>query len=119
MPAPAAVLAVWTLVVWAGRIRNAVTADEGIGPVLLAVTFVALAVAVLVTRGARPAVLALAAWTTGVWAVRAVDIALLSDHEAAFVVVHVVLAVVSVALSAWAARGRLTRSGRAPRPVAG
>ena len=119
MRAPAVFLAVWTLLVWAGRIRNAVGADEGLGPVVLAVTFVVLAVVVLASRCARPAVLALAGWTTAVWAVRAVDIAVLSDHEAAFVVVHLVLAVVSIALAAWAARAELTRSARAPQPAGG
>jgi hypothetical protein len=119
VPAPVVVLAVWTLLVWGGRIRNAVSADEGVGPVLLAVTFVVLAVLVLVTR-TRPrlAGLPLAAWTIGVWVVRAIDIAVLSDHEAAFVVVHLVLAAVSVALAAWTIRS-LTRSGRAPQPTAG
>jgi hypothetical protein len=103
-------LAVWTLVVWAGRIRNALDADDGAGAVVLAATFVALAVAVLATRGRRPVVLALAGWTVAVWAVRIVDIALLSDHDAGFVVVHAVLAAVSVAVAAWATRGRTVRA---------
>lgn len=97
-------LALWTLFVWVGRIRNALPADEGAGPVLLAATFVALAVVVLATRGARPWVLALAGWTVAVWAVRAVDIAVLSDHDAGFVAVHLVLASVSIALAWWALR---------------
>lgn len=97
-------LAVWTLVVWGGRIRNAVSGDEGAGALVLATTFVALAVAVLATRGHRLAVLALAGWTVAVWAVRIVDIAVLSDHEAAFVVVHAALAAASIALALWAAR---------------
>ena len=44
----------------------------------------------------------LAGWTTVVWVVRAADIALGGDHEAAFIAVHVVLAVVSTGLAAWA-----------------
>ena len=44
-----------------------------------------------------------AAWTIGVWAVRAVQIAT-ADHEAAFVAVHTALAVVSTGLAVWAAR---------------
>jgi hypothetical protein len=119
VPAPVVVLAVWTLLVWAGRIRNAVASDEGIGPVLLAGTFVVLAVLALATRGrSRTAGLALAVWTIAVWVVRGIDIALFSDHETAFVVVHLVLATVSVALAVWTARS-LTRSARAPQPVAG
>ena len=117
MPAPVLALAVWTLLVWAGRIRNAVADDAGTGPIVLAASFVALAVLVLVTR-MRGAVLALALWTVTVWTVRAVDIALLSDHDTAFVVVHLVLASLSVALAVWAAR-TVTRSGRAPQPAAG
>jgi hypothetical protein len=92
VPIPVVAFAVWTLVVWGGRFRNALADGDGAGPVVLAVTFVALAAAVLVTRGDRRAVVALAAWTVAVWVVRAVDIALLSDHETAFFVVHVVLA---------------------------
>ena len=114
MPIPVVALATWTLVVWAGRIRNAVADDAGAGPVLLAVTFVALAVAVLLTRGDRRAVVALAAWTVAVWAVRAVDIALLSDHDTAFVVVHLVLAVVSVALAAAATAAVRSARRRVP-----
>ena len=114
MPIPVVAFAAWTLLVWGGRIRNAVADAEGAGSVVLAVTFVALAAAVLVTRGDRRAVLALAAWTVAVWVVRGLDIALLSDHDTVFVVVHLVLAVVSVALAAAA-----TRSARAPQPIAG
>lgn len=104
MRVPTIAFAGWTLFVWLGRIRNAVAGDEGLGPVLLAASFVLLACAVLGTRGRREAVVALAGWTLAVWAVRAVDIALFSDHDAGFVVVHVVLAAVSVGLAAWAVR---------------
>lgn len=100
----AGALAVLTVLVWGVRIRNA--AGE-LGPTVLAVTFVALAVAVLLTRGAPPAVLALAGWTIAVWVVRIVDIALFSDHEAAFVAVHAALAMVSVSLAVLAARPHL------------
>jgi hypothetical protein len=89
-------LAAWTLFVWGVRIRNA---GGELVPTVVAVTFVLLAVAVLVTRGGRTVTLALAGWTVAVWAVRLVDIALLSEHDAAFVAVHAVLAVVSIALA--------------------
>lgn len=109
------VLAGWTLLVWAGRIRNAVGGDEGAGAVVLAASFVALAVAVLATRGrSGPVVLALAAWTAGVWVVRLVDIAAFSDRGAGFVAVHAVLAAVSVALAAWAARRATIAATREP-----
>ena len=112
MPIPVVAFAAWTLLVWGGRIRNAVADADGAGPVVLAVTFVALAAAVVVTRGDRRAVLTLAAWTVAVWIVRGVDIALLSDHRTAFVVVHLVLAVVSIALAAAA-----VTSARRPAPT--
>ena len=44
----------------------------------------------------------LAGWTTLVWVLRAGDIALTSDRGAAFIAVHVVLAVVSIGLAAGA-----------------
>jgi hypothetical protein len=105
----AGALAVLTLLVWGVRIRNAV---GELGPTLLAITFVALAVAVLLTKAGRSATLALAGWTVLVWVVRIVDIALLSDHEAAFVVVHAVLAVASVSLAVLAARPLLAEGRR-------
>lgn len=100
----------WTLFVWAVRIRNA---EGSVGAVLLSLTFVLPAVAVLV----RPAVVLrpLVAWTVAVWAVRIVDIVLLSDHGAGFKAVHAVLGVVSVALGA-AALG--ATGSRAPGPGA-
>jgi hypothetical protein len=114
-------LVLWTWFVWGGRIRN-VLSDASLegwgmwGPLLLSVSFVALSivVAVLLVRRWRHgagsssaealsrALLALAGWTTVVWVVRALDIALTSDRGAAFVAVHVALAVVSIGLSAWA-----------------
>ncbi len=118
-----AVFLAWTGFVWVGRIRNALgdaALDDGgrTGPLLLALSFVvpAVVVAVLlvlaVRSGGAPAavarlrvgVVALAVWTTGVWIVRAGDIVLGGDHEVGFVVVHVVLAVVSIALATLAAR---------------
>jgi hypothetical protein len=111
-PATVALVA-WTLLVWTTRISNiwgddALSDGEKWGRTALALSFTALAVAVAVglwQRSAwfRPAVVALAAWTVGVWVVRAVGI-VTGDHSAAFVVVHLVLAVVSIALSALAVR---------------
>ena len=122
----------WTLFVWVGRIRNAMTdpdlADGGrTGPLLLALSFVVPAVVVGVLAFlARPSVAtgdpaprsrlragvqALAAWTTGVWIVRVVDIAFGGDHPVGFVVVHTVLGVVSVALAALAVRAVRTPDG--------
>lgn len=101
----------WTVFVWAGRIR---LAEGELGPFLLALTFLvptaALAVALVRFRAAVPALVgALALWTTGVWVVRDVDIVAGGDHPVGFVVVHVVLGVVSVALAALALRSVLRR----------
>jgi hypothetical protein len=125
---------VWTLFVWVGRIRNALTDDalEGWdrnGPLLLALSFVvpALVLAVVLVRHAAGSAarapgrlltqgtIALVAWTTAVWVVRAGDIALGRDHEAAFVVVHLVLAVVSISLGVLAARAVLGATTDVPR----
>ena len=112
-------LVAWTGFVWIGRIRNALGDPElanggRTGPILLALSFlipaVALAVALVVAqRGGRfsPVVSlvgALGLWTTALWLVRAVDIAVGGDHSAAFIAVHVVLAVVSIGISAAAFR---------------
>jgi hypothetical protein len=114
-------LVLWTVVVWAGRVRN-VNADpalEGWGywsPLLLSASFLVLSVVTagaLVRRWRHPyqeraarslsfAVRVLAGWTTAVWILRAGDIALGGDHEAAFIAVHVVLAAVSIGLAGWA-----------------
>ncbi|MGI9599010.1 MAG: hypothetical protein ACR2QK_22795 [Acidimicrobiales bacterium] len=56
------------------------------------------------------AVLVLAVLTVVVWLIRGVDIAL-GDHEAAFIAVHIVLAVVSIGLAALAARRVLAVDG--------
>jgi len=111
---PALVLVVWTVFVWAGRIRNG-------GSVLLAVSFLVLAALVVASiwkRQWRPyAVGALAIWTIGVWAVRTPMI-LVHDHPAGFKVVHTVLAVVSIGLAVWAERD-VKRQRQAPASAPG
>lgn len=119
---------IWTLYVWGQRIANALGDDALAGwdlaaPLLLSASFVlpalVLAVAWLVRsragRDPRPhptgargplvtATVALAGWTTVVWVVRALDIALTSDRGAAFIAVHVALGVVSIVLAALVSR---------------
>jgi hypothetical protein len=114
---PAAILSTFTLLVWTTRIRNIWT-DESLsttgqlGRTALSLSFTAFAAAVLWSwwRGRRrgsvdpiagPVVRMFAAWTVGVWAVRALQIAT-ADHDAAFVAVHTALAVVSTVLAVWA-----------------
>jgi hypothetical protein len=132
-----AVLVAWTLLVWATRLRN-IWADDALdlggrlGRSALAGSFTVLAVLVAVglwhrrSRSVgwlRPAVLALAAWTVAVWVVRMAGIAT-GGHGVGFVVVHLVLAVVSVGLAGLAAvearaAGAASPVSSAPRPGRG
>lgn len=121
-------LLAWTLIVWVGRVRNALsdpelTGSERLGPLLLAASFVVPALVLAVVLFVSPrrssdggavlryGVLALAAWTCGVWLFRIADIALGGDWSIGFVIVHAVLAVVSAVLAVLAARAVLA-SGR-------
>lgn len=124
---PAVILSAFTLLVWTTRIRNIWT-DESlstagqVGRTALSLSFTAFASAVLWLwwHGRRrgsvdpivgPVVRMFAAWTIGVWAVRAMQIAT-ADHDAAFVAVHTALAVVSTVLAVWAVQS--LRSAREP-----
>ena len=110
---PAAVIAfvAWTVIVWATRVRNVTTtAGWTAGDLILPVLFVVLGlgVAALFLAPTPPALRVAgmrgaAALTTVIWVVRVAFIAV-HDHPAAFIAVHVALAVVSVGLAAWAAR---------------
>ncbi len=115
-PTPAIIALVgWTLFVWGGRVRNIIADDQLAGSeylwrLCLAVGLVALALAAAIplavrslARFQRPSALALATIGSLVWLARGVDI-LLGDHETAFIVVHLVLAAVTLALSAWVVR---------------
>jgi hypothetical protein len=108
-----AVLVGWTLFVWTTRVGNiwrdhALDAGQKLGRTGLALSLTALAVVTLVAYVQRrpwltPAVLVLAGWTTAVWIERSVGIAT-GDHGAGFVTVHIILAVISIALSVRAVR---------------
>ena len=120
--------AAWTVLVWVGRIDN-VLGDPDLSTggraarLALALSFMVLglAVAVLAVRGrpldrrGRVLVAVAAGWTVAVWVVRGGQIAL-GDHSVGFVVVHLVLAVVSIglALGAW----HVTRTAPQPASVA-
>ncbi len=113
-------LVVWTLLVWTTRINNiwgddALTTGEKWGRTGLALSFTVLGVVVGVAVWRRLpwlwlALLVLAGWTVGVWVVRSIGIAT-GDHSAGFIAVHLVLAVVSIGLSALAWREEARRSG--------
>lgn len=104
--------AAWTVFVWGTRIRN-ILSDDGGAPVLavaVGLTVLGLLVAVFAATGrARWAVPVAAAATVAVWLVRVPQL-LLHDHSVGFVVVHVVLAGVSIALAAGAVRAVGARS---------
>ena len=116
----ALLLSAWTLFVWLTRVRNALGDDDlstagKAGALVLSASFVVLAGLVVeaVVRGQdrrRALVALLALWTVVVWPVRVVQIAT-ADHGVGFVVVHVALGVVSVALSVVAVRAQGGFSG--------
>lgn len=117
-------LVAWTFFVWTTRIGNIWGDDDldtagKVGRTALALSFTFLALAVvgaLWRRRAwvRPAVVALAVWTTGVWLVRDTSI-LFGDHDTSFKIVHTVLAVVSIVLSGLALRSPMP--ARPPEPA--
>ena len=103
--------------VWLTRVRNAARDGESFLPYALSVAFLVLAVGVIATLGRdRRWILALAASTALVWPVRLVDIAT-SDHGVAFVVVHVLIGAVSIALAVAAARSVWTERQEEPRDL--
>ena len=122
----------WTVFVWGlVRVRN-ILGDDEISTatrnwsLLLSATLWLPAVVLLVALGlavvrrrplpgaARLGVALLGVWTTLVWLVRGADIALTSEEGAAFIAVHLVLAIVSVGLAVLAARSLRTPD---PTPV--
>ena len=109
-------LVIWSFLVWTTRINNIVADDalDGAGlaaRLALSISFTVLAALTVAAlrRGSEwmvPLVAGFAGWTVLVWIVRGVQIAL-ADHDAAFVAVHVVLAIVSIVLAVLAVREQL------------
>jgi hypothetical protein len=106
-------LCAFTLLVWTTRIGN-IWGDEELsdgekwGRTGLALSFTVLVLAVAYAVVRRTpwqglAVKVLAGWTVGVWVTRSFGIAT-GDHDAGFIVVHLVLAAGSIALAALAVR---------------
>ncbi|MEX0768183.1 MAG: hypothetical protein WD029_06905 [Microthrixaceae bacterium] len=118
----------WTIFVWGVvRVRNIMSdsdlsSSERSWPLILAaslwvpaaVLLVALAVTVIRKKEfgqpARVGVAVLGVWTTLVWMVRAFDIALASNRELPFILVHLVLAAISIGLAVLAARALQPKS---------
>ena len=102
------VFVAWTAFVWSTRIRNLLGDDDASTPTKVwgtttSLVLLGLAAAVLVallTRRAwfRPALRLLGGLTVVVWLVRGADI-VVDDHGLGFTVVHLVLAVISIALA--------------------
>lgn len=99
-------LAGWTVLIWAGRVRNILEADGRLVELFVPVLLVVLGALTFV----RPRTIGplLAMVTVIVWLVR-VPLLLVHGHSAAFVGVHLVLAAVSLTLSALTLRSRTTR----------
>ena len=110
----------WTLFVWGTRIDNILGQDDlttagRAARLALALSFTVLAVALLaaawrsraqrrdLTRVEVLVVAVGAVWTTGVWVVRGIGIAV-GDHPGGFIAVHTALAVVSIGLAALTVR---------------
>ena len=100
-------LAGWTVLIWIGRVRNIIEADGAAVELLVPLALAVLGVATFARPRQVGPVLALV--TLAVWLVR-VPLVLVHDHSAAFVVVHLVLAAVSITLASLTLR-------RARRPV--
>ncbi len=101
-------LVAWTLYVWGTRITNALgDADLGGGSLVVALALAGAMVGLAVwlgvqtvrRRDVRSPLLAVTVATVAMWAVR-VPLILAHDHSGGFKVVHVGLAVVSLALVA-------------------
>jgi uncharacterized membrane protein len=95
-------LPIWTLLIWATRIRIILSDDGSIVALIVPVVLTALAIAALFER--RRGLMSLAAATMAVWLVR-LPLVLLHDHSIGFKLVHGALAAVSIwlAVGAWRA----------------
>ena len=112
-------LAAWSLFVWVSRVRNIAVDDVLVGSdrvvrYVLSGSFVvlgaALAVGLVMARGTvelpgwvRATASVLAFYGIVTWLFRGIDIAL-GDHSVGFIIVHLVLASVTIGLSLWVLR---------------
>ena len=105
-------LPVWTLLVWATRIRNIMEQDGSAAELIVPSVLTVLAVVALLDR--RRGLWALVVATVGVWAVR-LPFVLVHHHSVPFKLVHTALAVISVGLAV-AAVNRLRSPASPTRP---
>ena len=107
----------WTLFLWLSRLRNVANNDElsASGQVVrigVVVVFLALAAgaAIGMRRGRLMPAVVFVTWTIGYWLVRGTGILIDGEYSIGFKVVHTVLMLVSLSLSALTARQlRLSR----------
>ena len=104
-------LPIWTLFVWATRIRIILSQHGSRTAVIVPILLSVLAVLALVNR--RRWIPLLAAATTVVWVVR-LPLVLLHHHSIPFKVVHAVLAVVSLVLAYVSWRASLMGTSSSP-----
>lgn len=119
---PLLALGAWSVLTWAGRVRNIfddaeLSGSERLVWLVPALVFVLGGVVTLWAwwrggRALRSFVAAFAVWSIGYWALRMV-LLVGNGHSVGFVVVHAVLAAVAVALSV-AVLGRLRRPTSVP-----
>ena len=117
-------LVLWTLFVWASRIRNIWIDDElstggqvlRTGFAIVFLTFaIAMAYRLYVGRGSEltpgdTRILApFVAWTIGFWLVRGIGI-IVDDHTTAFTIVHTALMLVSIGIALVASKALSMRS---------
>jgi hypothetical protein len=97
------------VLIWIGRVRNILAAHGSAAELVVPVVLVVLGLGTFLRP--RTVGLGLAAVTIAVWLVR-VPLVLVHHHDVAFVIVHLVLATVSVALAALALRSSSGRTAR-------
>jgi hypothetical protein len=105
-------LPIWTLLIWATRIRNILSDDGSRAALIVPVVLTVLAIGALIER--RRWLVVLATATIAVWLVR-LPLVLLHDHSFGFKVVHGALAVVSIGLAVGAWRALRQRRLLLPR----
>lgn len=113
------VLIGWTVFQWVSRLRNVINNDELSTSgrtirVLVVVVFVALAGATAVALRRRSSLannvlVVFLCWTVGYWLVRGIGILIDGDYSAGFKLVHTVLMVISLSLSALTTRQLVRR----------
>ncbi|MGF1668540.1 MAG: hypothetical protein ACFCVC_19940 [Acidimicrobiia bacterium] len=116
------VILVWTAISWGGRLSllTDVDADDLWSWARIGGSFViglVAGLALIIGKGARPMAIVFALWTIPIWA-RSLFMVWTEPNTTGFRLVHTALAVVWLALSAWALRwAQATGSGKGASPT--